>query len=149
MSRMWAVCNSANGQIVSTMRMNSEDLSDNDDYLEGYFVKDITDEGNPETLINTKYWDGQWVDLPPKPEGEYKLHNGEWVFDEQQFLAVLRADRNIKLAATDWTQLFDSPLTAAEKQAWANYRQSLRDLPSSLTNVTDLQQVSWPAEPAN
>ena len=149
MSRMWAVCNSANGQIVSTMRMNSEDLSDNDDYLEGYFVKDITDEANSETLIDSKYWDGQWVDLPPKPEGEYKLQNGEWVFDEQQFLAVLRADRNIKLAATDWTQLLDSPLTASEKQAWANYRQSLRDLPSTITGVSDLQQVSWPAEPAN
>jgi hypothetical protein len=35
--------------------------------------------------------------------------------------------RNAELARTDWTQLIDSP---ADKNAWAVYRQELRDLPS-------------------
>jgi hypothetical protein len=35
--------------------------------------------------------------------------------------------RNAELARTDWTQLVDSP---ADKEAWATYRQALRDLPA-------------------
>jgi hypothetical protein len=34
--------------------------------------------------------------------------------------------RNAELARTDWTQITDSP---ADKTAWAEYRQALRDLP--------------------
>ena len=35
--------------------------------------------------------------------------------------------RNAELARTDWTQIADSP---ADKEAWADYRQALRDLPA-------------------
>jgi hypothetical protein len=35
--------------------------------------------------------------------------------------------RNAELARTDWTQIIDSP---ADKTAWAEYRQALRDLPA-------------------
>jgi len=35
--------------------------------------------------------------------------------------------RNSELAISDWTQLPDSP---ADKEAWAEYRQALRDLPA-------------------
>ena len=35
--------------------------------------------------------------------------------------------RNAKLAESDWTQLPDAPV---DKEAWANYRQALRDLPA-------------------
>ena len=35
--------------------------------------------------------------------------------------------RNAELARTDWTQLPDAPV---DKEAWATYRQSLRDLPA-------------------
>ena len=35
--------------------------------------------------------------------------------------------RNAELNRTDWTQVLDSP---ADKQAWAIYRQALRDLPA-------------------
>lgn len=35
--------------------------------------------------------------------------------------------RNAQLAASDWTQVSDSP---ADKTAWAKYRQALRDLPA-------------------
>lgn len=33
------------------------------------------------------------------------------------------------LQSSDWTQSPDSPLSAESKQAWATYRQALRDLP--------------------
>ena len=35
------------------------------------------------------------------------------------------------LGKTDWTQLSDIELTTEEKQAWAVYRQALRDLDST------------------
>lgn len=35
--------------------------------------------------------------------------------------------RNAELNRTDWTQLTDAP---TDKEAWASYRQALRDLPA-------------------
>jgi hypothetical protein len=46
---------------------------------------------------------------------------------EEQKWAQIRAWRNAQLNRTDWTQLADSPL---DKEAWAIYRQALRDLPA-------------------
>lgn len=47
--------------------------------------------------------------------------------DEEQAKNV-RAERNRLIAECDWTQLADSP---ADKEAWATYRQALRDLPAA------------------
>lgn len=37
----------------------------------------------------------------------------------------VRQDRNVKLTASDWTQVADAPV---DKAAWATYRQALRDI---------------------
>ena len=58
-----------------------------------------------------------------------------------QQAAAVRADRNARLAATDWTQIADS---TANKPAWAAYRQALRDVPSQAGFP---QSVTWPQEP--
>lgn len=53
-----------------------------------------------------------------------------------------RAERGRRLAACDWTQLPDVP--AGTAQAWATYRQALRDIteqPGFPTTIT------WPEEP--
>ena len=55
--------------------------------------------------------------------------------------AGVRTERNKKLADSDWTQLADS---GADATAWATYRQSLRDLPSSDGFPHD---VTWPTAP--
>ena len=59
--------------------------------------------------------------------------------------ALLRAQRDAKLAQCDWTQMPDSPLGAQLKADYADYRQALRDLPA---NTVDPLNPSWPAEPA-
>jgi hypothetical protein len=56
--------------------------------------------------------------------------------------AEIRATRNAKLAACDWTQLPDAPVDAA---AWADYRQALRDV-TAQPGFPDA--VIWPAAPA-
>lgn len=60
--------------------------------------------------------------------------------DAQQADAV-RNTRNAKLAASDWTQVLDAPI---DQQAWAAYRQDLRDVPSQLGFPWE---VTWPTEP--
>lgn len=54
-------------------------------------------------------------------------------------LTALRQERNRLLVASDWTQLLDSPV---DKEAWAEYRQALRDLPAQ-------DDKTWPEEPIN
>jgi hypothetical protein len=55
--------------------------------------------------------------------------------------AAVRAERNAKLAETDWTQLVDSPVDHA---AWFEYRQALRDIPSQAGFPWT---VEWPTQP--
>jgi hypothetical protein len=52
----------------------------------------------------------------------------------------VRSDRNIRLAACDWTQLPDAPVDAA---AWATYRQQLRDI----TEQPNPFEIVWPTAP--
>ena len=51
--------------------------------------------------------------------------------------------RNAKLAASDWTQVADSP---ADKAVWATYRQALRDLPAQ---GGEADEAVFPVEPGS
>jgi hypothetical protein len=57
----------------------------------------------------------------------------------------VRADRDQKLTASDWTQMADSPLSSDKKAEWATYRQSLRDLPTASGFP---HTMTWPDEPS-
>jgi hypothetical protein len=67
----------------------------------------------------------QWQD-PRTPETEWPL---------------VRQQRDALLAKSDWTQLPDVPL--ATKDAWATYRQALRDI----TLQPDPFNIDWPTVP--
>jgi len=54
----------------------------------------------------------------------------------------LRAERDKKLAETDWTQSRDVTLT--NDAAWQTYRQALRDITDT---YSDLDSVVWPTKP--
>jgi len=60
----------------------------------------------------------------------------------QSKAAEVRAERNRKLAETDWTQLDDSP--EANKLAWASYRRVLREVPAQNGFPW---AVEWPTQP--
>lgn len=49
--------------------------------------------------------------------------------DENTLVARMRHQRNRLLADSDWTQTADNPTGNAE--AWATYRQALRDFPAT------------------
>lgn len=55
-----------------------------------------------------------------------------------------RGERNRLLAASDWTQMPDSPLSDADKTAWATYRTALRDVPSQSGFPGN---IVWPTPP--
>ena len=79
--------------------------------------------------IGDLYEDGQFVPPPPN-------YDAQW--------AVVRAERDAKLAASDWTQLPDVPLTAEQVQEWRTYREALRNV----TSQSDPFNIVWPTPPA-
>jgi hypothetical protein len=62
----------------------------------------------------------------------------------EQLTLQARATRNAELAACDWTQISDVPLTDAQKAEWASYRKALRDLPAQAGFPIN---ITWPIEP--
>ena len=60
-----------------------------------------------------------------------------------QPLNQLRIERNELLMETDYIMVSDYPHTIFEKQAWMDYRQKLRDLPTT----ADLSNIEYPAKP--
>ena len=91
------------------------------------------------------------------PEGKFQLSEAEelevdaqeqaWADGANDRLAAAhRATRNDLLAASDWTQMPDSPLTDEAKTSWATYRTALRDLPTN-ENWPSLEDADWPTQP--
>ena len=58
-------------------------------------------------------------------------------------IARLRDDRTRLLSATDFYALSDVTIS----EAMTTYRQNLRDLPSGLSTVEDVESVTWPTKP--
>lgn len=70
--------------------------------------------------------------------------NGQFIKPEPDVSAAadsVHAERNAKLATSDWTQVADAPV---DKSAWATYRQALRDITSQSGFPFNVQ---WPQEP--
>lgn len=72
-------------------------------------------EGTPELIDGV--WTQTWLvtDATPEQVAERTAEKAN----------MIRAERNARLAACDWTQLSDAPVNSL---AWANYRQALRDV---------------------
>ena len=65
----------------------------------------------------------------------------------KQVIEYIRQQRNAMLSASDWTQVVDAPLTRTKKDKFKTYRQALRDLPTTYSNETDIQNVVFPTPP--
>ena len=60
-----------------------------------------------------------------------------------ELLTKIRTKRNQLLSECDWTQFNDSPLSSAQKELWAKYRQELRDFPETC----DINNPAFPTKP--
>lgn len=92
------------------------------------------------TRLNPVLTDGVWVDTWEV----YTVDQEEIDRRAESKGAEVRTERNQLLAASDWTQLADSPLSQADKDAWAAYRQELRDITSQAGFPWE---VIWPEKP--
>ncbi len=107
---------------------------------DGYLPVIVTEEPTAEKPI-VKYREvngriEQYAEAAPVPSVP------ELTAEQQE--AQIRAQRNSLLTLSDWTQLADAPLTAEQKQAWAEYRQALRDVPEQAGFP---ENVAWPLVP--
>ncbi len=85
---------------------------------EGWTLENASDSGVPDDVIDNAIIEKKWEQV--------------------------RHRRDYLVSKTDFTQMPDSPLSAEQKQAFADYRQALRDLPQKFDNPDD---VIWPDKP--
>jgi hypothetical protein len=90
-----------------------------------------------------KMVDGERVDLTAEEIAELEARDVIYLANADTRKAVeVRAERNSKLVATDWTQASDVPQSV--KDSYAPYRQALRDLP---TQSGFPNEIVWPDAP--
>jgi hypothetical protein len=94
---------------------------------------------------------------PPEKDGFYAVMRDGWVLVEGELPSpppfvpcepadpadTVRAERDAKLTASDWTQLADAPV---DDLVWAVYRQALRDVPQQEGFPLN---VVWPEPPVS
>lgn len=68
------------------------------------------------------------------------IHDEETIIEEW-LISRMRYQRDQLLKESDWSQVEDAPVN---KQAWAEYRQALRDFP---TTWTPSETVEFPDTP--
>jgi len=74
--------------------------------------------------------------------------------EAEEPVRLLRIERDKRLAATDWKVVKAKETGTNLSAAFKEYRQALRDLPSTATPTLDergdldLSSVTWPTEPA-
>ena len=93
--------------------------------------------------LTKEQWQGATVNKCKIVDGLHTVITDTQEEIEQKAFASLRSQRNKLLGESDWTQLQDAPLTDAQKQAWAAYRQYLRDLPATV----DINNIVYPETP--
>lgn len=100
------------------------------------------DDDSTETLYNTfesvKVVDGKDVDVKPDKD----IFNSKW---KELLLKDLRAERDRRLATTDWVTLKAYSTSTPVPETWATYMQALRDLPATTEDPTNPE---WPVQPS-
>lgn len=97
----------------------------------------------PETPMRLTNESGEWEYVPLTDE---ELATGEAQAAEADLhFGFIRAERDGRLSACDWTQVADGSLSAEKVAEWATYRQELRDYPAQSDRVSTLP--AWPTPP--
>ena len=81
-------------------------------------------------------------EVTPLPEEVAIIRSNPDSFREIS-LIVIRAERDRKLKASDWSVLYDIPMPEEKRLQWLEYRQELRDFP----DTCDINNPIWPSMP--
>ena len=91
-----------------------------------------------------KLVNGVQVQLTAEEEAARDAEEAAWTagaFDRA--IANLRAERDRKIAATDYHALSDNTMSAE----MTTYRQALRDITNGVTTVEQCNSITWPTKP--
>lgn len=88
-------------------------------------------------------------DLGPLPDGAVTVRPERPAPTEDELFQQLRAERDRRIAATDFMIMADYPIPADQRTAVQIYRQALRDLPAQEGAPWDGggKETPWPAAP--
>lgn len=102
--------------------------------IDGYELVEIDYEiGNPPfDFAAFNHYKKSWEDK--------RTENEKYLFSSDE----IQSKRKLLLNSSDWTQIPNGPLTQEQQQAWAVYRQQLRDI---TTQSGYPFNVIWPTQP--
>ena len=101
------------------------------------------------SLDGEEYSGLEWHDTEVTKPTETEINNKITELDNAEAMKLLRKERDRLLCLTDWRA--SSDLTLSDD--WKNYRQALRDLPSTASPSLnsdyglDDSSVTWPSKP--
>ena len=100
-------------------------------------------------LRGTEYSGLEWLDSSQTKPTETEVNSKISELDNAEPMRLLRIERDVRIAKTDWRA--SSDLTLAD--AWKTYRQALRDITTQTPKLDsnydlDLTSVTWPIEPS-
>ena len=101
------------------------------------------------TLNGNDYDDITWLYAKQTQPTESEVNSKISELDNAEAMRLLRIERDVRIAKTDWRA--SSDLTLAD--AWKTYRQALRDITTQTPKLgsdyeLDLTSVTWPTEPS-
>lgn len=117
-------CGAIDSEMVADWRSQRVDLATGD-------VVDWQPPAPPDTYLATWSWDPAARRWMPQPTAEARWRE-------------VRAERDRKLAASDWIALRGLERGEPVPKAWRDYRQALRDVPQQ----ADPQNIDWPTPSA-
>jgi hypothetical protein len=125
------------GQIVGVVQSSNIEIQliDGQAYLDGAYN-------------DTQFYveNGLPIEIPEQPNNfsVFDYTTKSWVADPSLAIAYDSQKRLDLLYLSDWTQIPNNPLTTAQQEAWATYRQELRDIPEQSGYPFN---VVWPVAP--
>tara|TARA_Y100001947_G_C10084951_1_gene196316 strand:+ start:79 stop:525 length:447 start_codon:yes stop_codon:yes gene_type:complete len=112
-------------------------------------VVHLSPSDDTDTFLELRYYkDGAWKERTKAPGIYYDWKDEAWALNSTRLWEEIRKERNQRLLKCDWTQTTDSPLTDEKKANWVSYREALRAVPLTNSEVTHLDQVIWPDQPS-
>jgi len=137
-----------NGEVQHVISPGHDNDYTNGQVYDGLTAIEVSSDVDAMTLIHTKYYvNGAWQTRVAQTSPWQDWSGTAWTFNSARFWLHIRQERDMKLMATDWTQMPDVTFSTGVKAAWTTYRQALRNVPASNSTVASIDDVVWPNQP--
>ena len=125
---------------IRTVIVTDENLPEESCLDYHYFIQNYVYDSSTPTFLR--------VGHKPNDYATWNFSSSSWQWDADLVLRDIRQVRNRRLFYCDWTVGADSPLPDSQKSDALAYRRALRDVPSTLDNPSNVEEVTWPTPPS-